>query len=88
MHDQARPQQPEADVSPGQRIAKWPISVPSAHPVAPSCISHPAYGLDALRTDLDRLTFLLGGNDGESLLGENPAWPRNGDREKSWEVRP
>jgi hypothetical protein len=30
----------------------------------------PAHGLDALRTDRDRFTFLFGGNDGESLLGE------------------
>jgi hypothetical protein len=26
----------------------------------------------ALRADLDRFTFLLGGNDGEHLLGEDP----------------
>ena len=38
-------------------------------------IGHPAYGLDALRADLDRFTFLLGGNDGEFLLGEDPAVP-------------
>jgi hypothetical protein len=36
-------------------------------------IGHPAYGPDALRSDLDRFTFLLGGNDGEFLLGEDPA---------------
>jgi hypothetical protein len=35
-------------------------------------IGHPAYGPDALRGDLDRFTFLLGGNDGEFLLGEDP----------------
>ena len=35
-------------------------------------IGHPAYGPDALRADLDRFTFLLGGNDGEFLLGEDP----------------
>jgi hypothetical protein len=28
---------------------------------------------DALRADLDRFTFLLGGNDGEFLLGEDPS---------------
>ena len=38
-------------------------------------ISHPAYGLDALRADLEHFTFLLGGNDGEFLLGEDPALP-------------
>ena len=36
-------------------------------------IGHPAYGLDALHADLDRFAFLLGGNDGEFLLGEDPA---------------
>ncbi|WP_424533527.1 hypothetical protein ACOZ38_24615 [Sphaerisporangium viridialbum] len=30
--------------------------------------AHPAYGLDALRADLDRFTFLLGGSDGERLF--------------------
>jgi hypothetical protein len=35
-------------------------------------IGHPAYGPDALHADLDRFTFLLGGNDGEFLLGEDP----------------
>jgi hypothetical protein len=32
-------------------------------------IGHPAYGIDTLRSDLDRFAFLLGGNDGEHLLG-------------------
>jgi hypothetical protein len=32
-------------------------------------IGHPAYGPDALRADLDRFTFLLGGSDGEDLFG-------------------
>jgi len=27
-------------------------------------------GLHALRTDLDRFTFLLGGTDGEDLFGQ------------------
>ena len=46
---------------------------PTTH--APSLlayIGYPAYDLDALRADLDRFTFLLGGNDGEFLLGEAP----------------
>jgi hypothetical protein len=38
-------------------------------------IGHPAYGLDALHADLDRFAFLLGGNHGEFLLGQNPALP-------------
>ncbi len=33
-------------------------------------IGHPAYGPDALRADLDRFTFLLGGSDGEELFGQ------------------
>jgi hypothetical protein len=32
-------------------------------------IGHPAYGPDALRSDLERFTFLLGGSDGEHLFG-------------------
>ena len=34
---------------------------------------HPAYGLAQLRQDLDRFTFLLGGDDGESLFGPDQA---------------
>jgi hypothetical protein len=34
-------------------------------------IGHPAYGPDALRADLDRFTFLLGGSDGEDLFGHD-----------------
>jgi hypothetical protein len=32
-------------------------------------VGHPAYGISQLRMDLDRVTFLLGGNDGEHLFG-------------------
>jgi hypothetical protein len=56
-----------------QLITGWLSADPAT--LAPSLlayIGHPAYGLDALRADLDRFTFLLGGNDGEFLLGENP----------------
>ena len=56
-----------------QLIARWLAADPAT--LAPSFlayIGHPAYGLDALRADLDRFTFLLGGNDGEFLLGEDP----------------
>jgi hypothetical protein len=41
--------------------------------LAPSLLAfagHPAYGLDTLRSDLDRFTFLLGGSDGEDLFGQ------------------
>lgn len=34
---------------------------------------HPAYGTAQLRGDLDRFVFLLGGDDGESLSGPDPA---------------
>ena len=32
-------------------------------------VGNPAYNLGQLRQDLDRFTFLLGGDDGESLFG-------------------
>ena len=32
-------------------------------------LGHPACTTDELRADLDRFTFLLGGNDGEPLFG-------------------
>jgi predicted ABC-type sugar transport system permease subunit len=35
-------------------------------------VGHPAYRLDDLRTDLDNVAFLLGG-DGKNILGEDPA---------------
>jgi hypothetical protein len=56
-----------------QLIARWLDADPAT--LAPSLlayIGHPAYSLNALRADLDRFTFLLGGNDGEFLLGEDP----------------
>ena len=55
-----------------QLIARWLTADPAT--LAPSLlayIGHPAYGLDALRADLDRFTFLLGGSDGEDLFGHN-----------------
>ncbi len=36
-------------------------------------VGHPAYGTVQLRQDLDRFVFLLGGDDGESLFGPDPA---------------
>ena len=54
-------------------IARWLTADPER--LAASLldfIGHPAYGPDALRADLDRFAFLLGGNDGEFLLGEDP----------------
>jgi hypothetical protein len=40
-----------------------------AHSLA-AFVGHPAYGIDALRTDLHRFVFLLGVSDGEELFGE------------------
>ena len=43
--------------------------------LAPSLLAfagHPAYGLDALGSDLDRFTFFPGGNDGEPLFQPDP----------------
>jgi hypothetical protein len=61
-----------------QLIARWLTADPER--LAASLldfIGHPAYGPDALRADLDRLAFLLGGNDGEFLLGDDPELPRH-----------
>jgi hypothetical protein len=37
-------------------------------------IGHPGYGRDERRHDLDRFTFLLGGNDGEPLFQPRPRY--------------
>jgi hypothetical protein len=53
-----------------QLITGWLTADPATlTPSFLAYIGHPAYNLDALRSDLDRFTFLLGGNDGEFLLG-------------------
>jgi hypothetical protein len=36
-------------------------------------VGHPAYNVGELRQDLNRFTFLLGGDDGESLFGHGAA---------------
>ena len=36
-------------------------------------VGHPAHNIGELRQDLNRFTFLLGGDDGESLFGPDPA---------------
>jgi hypothetical protein len=52
-----------------QLIARWLDSDPvRLGPSLLDYIGHPAYGLDDLHTDLDRFTFLLGGDDGEALF--------------------
>jgi hypothetical protein len=61
-----------------QLIARWLTADPER--LAASLldfIGHPAYGPDALHADLDRFTFLPGGNDGEFLLGDDPDLPRH-----------
>lgn len=45
--------------------------------IAPGLYRTPSYSLDALRADLNRFTFLFGGNNGEFLLGEDPPNARN-----------
>jgi IstB-like ATP binding protein len=56
-----------------QLITRWLATDPAT--LAQSFlayIGHPAYGLEALRADLDRFTFLLGGNYCEFLTGQDP----------------
>ena len=56
-----------------QFLTGWIATDPAR--LAPSLLAyvgHPAYGLPQLRNDLDRFTFLLGGNDGESLFQPGP----------------
>jgi hypothetical protein len=53
-----------------QLLAGWLAADPARlTPSLLAYIGHPAYGLDTLRADLDRFTFLLGGSDGEDLFG-------------------
>jgi hypothetical protein len=52
-----------------QFLAGWLTADPATlSPSLLAYVGHPAYGLDALRCDLDRFAFLLGGNDGEYLF--------------------
>jgi 8-oxo-dGTP pyrophosphatase MutT (NUDIX family) len=52
-----------------QLIADWLAAGPATlGPFLLGYIGHPAYDPEALRADLDRFAFLLGGNDGENLL--------------------
>jgi hypothetical protein len=57
-------------------LAGWLSADPGTlSPSLLAYVGHPAYGLDTLRCDLDRFAFLLGGNDGEHLFGEDQALP-------------
>jgi hypothetical protein len=70
--DSAHPAHPGTSERLLTLIARWLASDPAA--LAPSLltfIGHPAYGPDALRADLNRFAFLLGGSDGEDLFGQH-----------------
>ena len=55
-----------------QLIAGWLTADPATlTPSLLAYIGHHAYGPDALRADLDRFTFLLGGSDGGELFGHD-----------------
>ena len=47
----------------------WPATLTGSASRWKPSLGHPAYGTAQLRQDLNRFTFLLGGDDGESLFG-------------------
>jgi hypothetical protein len=51
----------------------WPAIGAASAPPWGEFVGHPAYNVGELRQDLDRFTFLLGGDDGESLFGHGTA---------------
>jgi hypothetical protein len=52
-----------------QFLSQWLARDPGRLSVCrEECVGHPAYNVSQLRQDLDRFTFLLGGDDGEALL--------------------
>jgi hypothetical protein len=57
-------------VASSTNIARWHKFSARTSPADPELLA--ACGPDALRADLDRFTFLPGGDDGEFLLGEGP----------------
>ena len=63
------PPTPSSSPRPSSSITRWLTADPSASPPSLGFIGHPAYGPAQLRQDLDRFTFLLGGDDGEELFG-------------------
>jgi hypothetical protein len=57
-----------------QFLAQWLTRDPSRLGVSlEQFVGHPAYNIGELRQDLNRFTFLLGGDDGESLFGPGAA---------------
>ena len=57
-----------------QFISQWLARDPDRLGVSlEAFVGHPAYSTAQLRQDLNRFTFLLGGDDGEALFGPDPA---------------
>ena len=57
-----------------QFLAGWLARDPGRLGASPEDFAgHPAYNPGELRQDLNRFTFLLGGDDGESLFGPDAA---------------
>ena len=57
-----------------QFLAQWLARDPGRlSPSLEQFAGHPAYNLGELRQDRNRFTFLLGGDDGESLFGHGTA---------------
>jgi hypothetical protein len=52
--------------------AGWPATPAASAHRWKTFAGNPAYGTAQLREDLDRFTFLLGGNDGEPLFSPEP----------------
>jgi hypothetical protein len=50
-----------------QLIRDWLAVDPALRASLATFIGHPAYNVPELQADLDRFTFLLGGNDGVDL---------------------
>jgi hypothetical protein len=56
-----------------QFLSDWLASDPAhLHASLTRFVGTHGYDLQTLRTDLDRFTFLLGGNDGEALFQPRP----------------
>jgi hypothetical protein len=51
----------------------WPAIPADSAPPLEQFVGNPAYNVSQLRQDLDRFTFLLGADDGESLFGPGTA---------------
>ena len=56
-----------------QFLADWLKRDPDRRRASLEDFAHPAYNASQLQEDLDRFTFLLGGDDGESLFGPDAA---------------